>query len=138
MHAADAASGRRCARAWSAGAVAEQQRGGARRVAVAVDGGGGARLERTKQVAMADRHERRADATVTGKKSSTATLFKQPGTKSEKVKSLAYGTEVKTIACVSGGKDTWCAAVVSGDDGEGARGWMAQSRLEFDKVKDEK
>lgn len=77
--------------------------------------------------------ERRADATVTGKKSSSATLFKQPGTKSEKVKSLTYGTEVKTLACVSGGKDTWCAAIVSSDDGDGARGWMAQSRLDFDK-----
>lgn len=96
--------------------------------------------EALSQVSTWKAVERRADATVTGKKSSTATLFKQPGTKSEKVKALAFGVEVKTMACVSGGKDTWCAAVVSGGDGEGERGWIAQSRLDFsnDKDKDEK
>lgn len=77
--------------------------------------------------------ERRADATITGKKSSTATLFKQPGTKSEKVKSLPFGAPVKTIACVSGGKETWCSASVADDAGGDARGWIAQSRLSFEK-----
>lgn len=75
--------------------------------------------------------ERREDTTVTGKKNASATLFKQPGTRSEKVKSLAVGTAVKTVACVSTSKETWCSVVVEDD-----RGWIALSRLEISKKKD--
>lgn len=74
--------------------------------------------------------ERREDTTVTGKKNSSATLFKQPGTRSEKVKSLPVGTAVKSVACVSTSKETWCSVVAEDD-----RGWIALSRLELSKKK---